>query len=75
MLRQTRQRLTQAASAMQKLYRCERGAEGIEKLLIIGAIVIPLLALLIIFRDKITGWTQGMWDEVQNDSESYDPDF
>src|SRR5688572_6984909 len=33
--------------ALARLHRDERGAEGLEKLLIIGAIVIPLLALLI----------------------------
>jgi hypothetical protein len=75
MIRQMKSRLTHAADAMKRLYRCEKGAEGLEKLLIIGAIVIPLLALLIIFRDKITDWTQGAWEEVQDDSEAYDPDF
>ncbi len=71
----SRQTLTRVKDAMIRLYRCEKGAEGLEKLLIIGAIVIPLLGLLIIFRGKITDWTQDMWGDVQDDSESYDPDF
>tara|TARA_R110002111_G_scaffold201495_1_gene266604 strand:- start:523 stop:750 length:228 start_codon:yes stop_codon:yes gene_type:complete len=75
MLRTPRRTLTRIKDATLRLYRCEKGAEGIEKLLIIGAVVIPLLALLIIFRDKITEWTQDMWSDVQDDSESYDPDF
>ena len=75
MLRTPRRTLTRIKDATVRLYRCEKGAEGIEKLLIIGAVVIPLLALLIIFRDKITDWTQDMWSDVQDDSESYDPDF
>lgn len=75
MPRQFKSRLTQAANALKKLYRDEKGAEGLEKLLIIGAIVIPLLGLLLVFREKITEWTQGMWSDVQDDSESYDPDF
>lgn len=75
MLRTPRRTLTRIKDATVRLYRCEKGAEGIEKLLIIGAVVIPLLALLIIFRDKITEWTQDMWSDVQDDSESYDPDF
>ena len=75
MLRTPRRTLTRIKDATLRLYRCEKGAEGIEKLLIIGAVVIPLLALLIIFRDKITDWTQDMWSDVQDDSESYDPDF
>ena len=75
MLSITRRRLKQATAVIQWLHRDERGAEGLEKLLIIGAIVIPLLGLLIVFRDKITEWTQGFWSDVQDDSESYDPDF
>jgi len=75
MLHHPRQTLTRVKNALTRLYRCEKGAEGIEKLLIIGAVVIPLLALLIIFRDKITDWTQDMWSDVQDESESYDPDF
>jgi len=75
MPRHTRQRLNRALDALGRLYRCEKGAEGLEKLLIIGAIVIPLLGLLIVFRDKITDWTQGFWSDVQDDSDSYDPNF
>jgi len=75
MPRQLKTRITQTVSALKRLYRCEKGAEGLEKLLIIGAIVIPLLGLLLVFREKITEWTQGMWSDVQDDSESYDPDF
>ncbi len=67
--------LTCIKDAIIRLYRCEKGAEGLEKLLIIGAIVIPLLGLLIIFRGRITEWTQNMWGDVQDDSESYDPNF
>lgn len=54
--------------AMKKLYRCEKGAEGLEKLLIIGAIVIPLLGLLVFFRSAIGEWVGDMWDDVQSDS-------
>lgn len=75
MRQKPRRSLTRAKDALVRLYHCEKGAEGLEKLLIIGAIVIPLLGLLIIFRGKITEWTQDMWGEVQDDSESYDPDF
>ena len=57
-----------------RLWRCERGAEGLEKLLIVGAIVIPLLGVLIFFRDQITGFLTGEWDEVIEDADAYDPD-
>lgn len=53
--------------AAKRLYRCEKGAEGLEKLLIIGAIVIPLLGALIFFRNAISEWVSGAWDDVQDD--------
>jgi hypothetical protein len=67
----SRQTLKRARSALGNLYRCERGAEGLEKLLIIGAIVIPLLGLLIFFRDELKQWTTGIWDEVKSDADNF----
>lgn len=58
-----------------RIHRDERGAEGLEKLLIIGAIVLPLLGLLIVFRGKITEWLQDAWGDVEDDSQNYTPDF
>lgn len=56
-----------------KLHRDDRGAEGLEKLLIIAAIVLPLLALLIFFRDWISEWVQGESENVRDDSGVSDP--
>lgn len=55
-----------------RLHQDERGAEGLEKLLIIAAIILPLLGLLIIFRDTISDWISSVWGEVE-DSGSYTP--
>ena len=67
--------LTRAKDAMIHLYRCEKGAEGLEKLLIIGAIVIPLLGVLVYFKGELTDWVGSMWEDVQSDSDStYDAD-
>ena len=60
-------------TAAGRLYRCEKGAEGLEKLLIIGAIVIPLLGVLIFFRNEITSFITGEWDDVMQDADAYDP--
>ena len=61
---------------MSKLVRClvslhrdERGAEGLEKLLIIAAIVLPLLGVLIFFRDEIGEWISGLWSDMRGDAD------
>lgn len=51
-----------------RLYRDEQGAEGLEKLLIIGAIVLPLLAALFFYRREITDMVKGNWNNVQSDT-------
>jgi len=57
------------------LHLDERGAEGLEKLLIVAAIVLPLLGLLIVFRKRITSWVEGSWDDIAADEDtiSIDP--
>lgn len=50
---------------IKRLHRDERGAEGLEKLLIISAIVLPLLGVLIWFRDDIKEWLKQKWDDVR----------
>ena len=61
--------------AVQRLHRDEQGAEGLEKILIIGAIVLPLLALLIVFRNEITIWVKQIFLDVQDDADAYVPDL
>lgn len=50
---------------LKRLHRDERGAEGLEKLLIISAIVLPLLGVLIWFRNDIKDWLKEKWDEAR----------
>ena len=69
---QLKSRLIKTADALKRLYHCEKGAEGLEKLLIIGAIVIPLLAVLIVFRDRLNEWVRGAWSDVSSDAENND---
>lgn len=57
-------------SVLSKLHRDERGAEGLEKLLIVAAIVLPLLGLLIIFRQTLGDWVVGEWDDVRDAADS-----
>ena len=48
-----------------KLWRDERGAEGIEKLMIIAAVVLPVLALLLIFKDEVYEYLTEKWEEIK----------
>ena len=60
-------------AVVRSLHRDQRGAEGLEKLLIIAAIVLPLLGLLLVFRDKITSLITSAWNDVKSDAETYTP--
>lgn len=60
---------------MKRLHADERGAEGLEQLLIIAAVVLPLLALLIIFRREMKNWVVDMWERVKGKSESDEADY
>lgn len=63
------------ATFLKRLHASEQGAEGLEKLLIIAAIVLPLLALLIFARDWITDWVGTDAADIRDDSDSYTPQF
>jgi Flp pilus assembly pilin Flp len=56
-----------------RLFRDERGAEGLEKLLILAAVVLPLLVVLVVFRDKIKTWVWDTWNNTQADANNFDP--
>ena len=50
--------------ALKRLHADERGAEGLEKLLIIAVIVLPLLGILIFAKNAIIAWVTGKWNEI-----------
>jgi Flp pilus assembly pilin Flp len=56
-----------------RLLRDERGAEGLEKLLILAAIVLPLLVVLVVFRNKIKEYLWNTWNTTQSDATNFDP--
>ena len=61
--------IRRAKAALLKLHRDEHGAEGIEKLLILAAIALPLLGLLLFFRNELWGWVEGIWQDVRGAGE------
>jgi len=58
MLFLAKQRLKQALA---RIHRDEQGDEGVNKILIIAMIVIPLVIVLIAFGDKIVEFFQAQW--------------
>ena len=65
--------LTKFKDEAVRLYRDERGAEGLEKLLILAAVVLPLLVVLVVFRNKIKEWVWDSWNTAQNEAGNFDP--
>jgi len=59
---------------MRGFHRDQRGAEGLEKLLILAAVALPLLGLLIAFRDRIGDWVNEMWSEVKEEGQEELPE-
>lgn len=58
-----------AWGGVKRLASDEQGAEGLEKLMIFAAIVIPLLGVLIFFRKDIISFLEGEWGQVTTDVE------
>ena len=58
--------LTNMKQAALELWKDEEGAEGLEKVLIIAAIALPLLAVLLFFSGEIREWVSSNWDSVND---------
>jgi Flp pilus assembly pilin Flp len=63
---QVKQRVRAVVTTARKLHEDEQGAEGLEKLLIVAAVVLPLLGLLIFFRDELAQWVRDTWENIKS---------
>jgi Flp pilus assembly pilin Flp len=60
---------------LKRFWRDERGEMGaLEKLLILAFIVVPLVILLIMFKDDIIEWAQGQWGTLFENESGANPD-
>lgn len=58
---------------MKRLHEDDRGAEGLEKLLIIAAIVLPLLAVLIYLSKDIMAWAKERYEAIKGEAPDVTP--
>ncbi len=63
------------AQRLRQLHRDQDGSQGLEKLLIVAAIVLPLLGLLIIFRNEIRTWVVDIWQQAKGDANANQSNF
>ena len=63
------------ARGLRQLHRDQAGSQGLEKLLIVAAIVLPLLGLLIIFRNEIKSWVTDIWQQARGDAQANQDQF
>lgn len=61
-------RLNNIKENLVDLWNDDQGAEGLEKVLIIAAVALPLLAVLLFFAGDIREWVARNWGEVNNNS-------
>lgn len=57
-------------SMLKYIHADEQGAEGAEKVLIIAALVLPLLAVLLFFKEKIGEWLKTQWESIQSNTQA-----
>jgi len=67
--------IARIARGLAQLHADQRGAQGLEKLLIVAAIVLPLLGLLIIFRNEIKTWVTDLWKTARQDADQNKQDY
>ena len=48
------------------LHDDQQGANMVEYILIIAAIALPLLAVILLYRNEITEWTKQQWDQARS---------
>ncbi len=51
-------------ATLARFHRSEQGDEGVNKILIIALVVVPLVIVLIVFGSKIKAWFQTAWDDI-----------
>jgi Flp pilus assembly pilin Flp len=67
--------ISSALAALRRFHRDEQGDEGVNKILIIAMIVVPLVIVLILFGKDIVTFFKAAWDKLTGKSASDSPDL
>lgn len=49
---------------LRSLHEDEQGADMIEYVLIVAAVALPILALIIYFKDDLVSWVEDQWSNI-----------
>ena len=58
---------TRFRNVLARFHRDERGAEGLEKLLLLAALILPLLGVLIWYGSDLMDWLSDKWGTMKDD--------
>jgi len=58
--------LTSIGRKLKSLHKDEQGADLIEYILIVAAVALPLLGVIIWYRNDIAEWIQGSYEDVKS---------
>lgn len=58
---------TRFRNVLARFHRDERGAEGLEKLLLLAALILPLLGVLIWYGGDLMNWLSEVWENIKGD--------
>ena len=61
--------LNRLGNRLRSLHRDEQGASMVEYILVIAAIALPLLAVILIFRNELWSMVSDRWEEIKGDAE------
>ena len=53
---------------LKALHRDQKGADMVEYILIIAAVALPILAIVLYFRDDIYDWIKVQWEDIKGES-------
>jgi Flp pilus assembly pilin Flp len=62
-----------AGGLLKAIHRDEQGANMVEYVLIIAAVALPILAIILIYRNDIMEWVKEQWDKVRGVPDATSP--